>query len=84
MPAQLKSRKFWISVVASLVIAFAPQVGVDISQEQAIAIAGIVVAYVGSEAMIDRQGVTQGLTKQAAKHASLLEQALGEEELHAN
>ena len=51
---KIKSRKLWITVLAGALVAFGEQFGIDLDPEQLIAIAGMVLAYVGSQAVVDR------------------------------
>lgn len=47
MPDRLKSRKLWVSAVASLIMMLAPSLGLDIDQGTAATISGGIIAAYG-------------------------------------
>ena len=52
---KLKSRKLWISVLGTAFIALAKGLSIEISDEQIMSIAGIVMAYVAGQGYVDGQ-----------------------------
>ena len=55
LSARLTSRKLWLTVLSSFLVAFGDQFGIALDQEQIMALAAMVVAYVTGESVIDRQ-----------------------------
>lgn len=51
---KLKSRKLWVTVLATAMVTIAEAVGIDLSQDSLIALATIVIAYVAGQAVVDR------------------------------
>ena len=50
---RLKSRKLWITVIVSAIIAFGEEFGLDLDREELIALGGIVLAYLGVQGTAD-------------------------------
>lgn len=53
MPAKLKSRKFWVMFVASVIVMFGGQLGINLDPAQVDAMIWIVVAYLGGQGIAD-------------------------------
>ena len=51
---KLKSRKLWMTVFGSAVVAFGEQFGIELDTEQIIAISGMILAYLGTQGVIDK------------------------------
>ena len=51
---KLKSRKLWITILATALMVLAKKAGIDLEQEMLLAIAGMVIAYVTGQAIVDR------------------------------
>jgi|GEM_PF-6019844 len=51
VPERLKSRKFWVTVVAAVLLVFADALGID--REVSIAIVGAAASYVLGQGMVD-------------------------------
>lgn len=54
MKDRLKSRKWWITTAAILLVAFAKQLGIDIAPETIWQLVALVTGYNASQAMVDR------------------------------
>ena len=52
---KLKSRKFWVAVIAGAIVVGANELGFDLEQESVIAFTAIVIAYLTGQSFIDRQ-----------------------------
>jgi uncharacterized membrane protein (DUF441 family) len=54
---RLKSRKFWLTVLAGAIVAFGQQFGIELDAEQIISLSGLIAAYVGGQALVDKNKV---------------------------
>ena len=50
---KLKSRKFWMAVVAALLVVANEGLGLGLPEDSIMAVAGVVIAYVLGEAYVD-------------------------------
>lgn len=50
---KFKSRKFWMAVVAGLVVVANEGLGLDLPKEEIMTVAGVAVAYILGEAFVD-------------------------------
>ena len=73
---RLKSRKLWVTVAAGALVAFGEQFGVDLDSEQLIAIGSMVLAYIGSQAVVDRGKVVAEVKASVPELMATLETAL--------
>ncbi len=53
MGARLKSRKFWVAVMATLVIIVARMMGLELEDSTILSISGIVSAYLLGQSYVD-------------------------------
>jgi hypothetical protein len=53
IPAQLRSRKLWLTVAAFAFVGFAREVGLDLDNDSAWQLVALVAAYVGGEGAAD-------------------------------
>ena len=51
---RLASRKLWVTILATVLVSLAEAIGIELEQESIIAIAGMVIAYVTGQAIVDR------------------------------
>ena len=51
---KLKSRKLWVTILATALVSLAEAIGIELEQESIVAIAGMVIAYVTGQAIVDR------------------------------
>ena len=63
---RLKSRKLWVTVLTGAVVAFAGEFGVEIDPENLYALVGLIAAYVGGQAIVDKSKVQAEVDKQVA------------------
>ena len=75
---KIRSRKLWITVLAGALVAFGGQFGIDLDSEQLIAIGGMVLAYVGSQAVVDRGKVVAEVKASVPELMRTLENAMKE------
>ncbi len=68
----------WITVLAGALVAFGEQFGIDLDTEQLAAIGGMVLAYVGSQAVVDRGKVVAEVKASVPELMRTLETALKE------
>ncbi len=52
---KLKSRKFWIAIIAGGIVVGASELGFDLEQETVVAFTAIVIAYLTGQSIVDRQ-----------------------------
>ncbi len=52
---KLKSRKFWIAIIAGAIVVGASELGFDLEQETVVAFTAIVIAYLTGQSIVDRQ-----------------------------
>ena len=57
---KLKSRKFWMAVVAAGVAIANDGLGLDLPQEAIMTVAGVAIAYILGEAYVDSQKKGEG------------------------
>lgn len=61
MSSKLKSRKFWMAVVAALIAIANEGLGLNLPTEALMTVAGVVIAYILSEGAVDvARAVTAG------------------------
>lgn len=53
MPDKLKSRKFWVTVVSSILIVLNEGLGMSIDSEAVLSFSGIVISYLLGQSYID-------------------------------
>ncbi len=63
---KLKSRKFWITIVAAAMVAFADQFGIALDQETLIGFGSIVASYLIGQSVVDKQKVQAEVAGQVA------------------
>lgn len=56
MGSKLKSRKFWMAVVTSLIILANEGFGLQLPEDAIMTVAGVVIAYILGESAIDAAG----------------------------
>lgn len=59
MPEKLKSRKFWVTVVSSILIVLNEGLGMDIDSETVLGFSGIIISYLLGQSYIDSKGTTK-------------------------
>ncbi len=52
---KLKSRKFWVAIIAGAIVVGAGELGFDLEQESVVAFTAIVIAYLTGQSFVDRQ-----------------------------
>ncbi len=72
---KLKSRKFWVAIIAGAIVVGAAEFGFDLEQESVVAFTAIVIAYLTGQSIVDRQKA-----KTSTDRASPLAQAPGKAE----
>ncbi len=72
---KLKSRKFWVAIIAGAIVVGASELGFDLEQESVVAFTAIVIAYLTGQSIVDRQKA-----KTSTDRASPLPQAPGKAE----
>ncbi|MFZ5641914.1 MAG: hypothetical protein ACOY4Q_14660 [Bacillota bacterium] len=54
---KLKSRKFWMAIVAALLVIFNQGLGFNLPEESIMAVAGIVISYIFGQSYVDAKRV---------------------------
>lgn len=54
--ARLKSRKFWVTLLVIVLVAFTEQLGLNIDPDKIVALVGMASSYVLGQSYVDRRG----------------------------
>ncbi len=73
---RLKSRKLWVTIAAGALVAFGEQFGIVLDDATVLSLVGLVAAYVGGQAVVDRGQVVAEVQSQTPVLVKALNDAL--------
>jgi len=76
MESKLKSRKFWVVVVAAVLTVWTEVTGTEVDPEQLFALAGIIMTWLGFQGWADKSQAASGIAMERQLYAAQMNAAM--------